>query len=179
VLTPKFSSGTYKDVANPAGTWTPATALTEFQAAYTAHPNANAGLMPNDENAAPIIHYLITKGIKAMTFPMTGQDATLTGLQNVISGYQCGTVYKPIYLEAQAAAALAMYLRAGVTPPAALVNGFATDVNTHTKVPSILETPEWVTPDKVQSTVIKDGFVPASQLCSGSYAADCTKYGIS
>ena len=179
VLTPKFSYGTYKDVANPAGTWTPATALTEFQAAYTAHPNANAGLMPNDENAAPIIHYLITKGIKAMTFPMTGQDATLTGLQNVISGYQCGTVYKPIYLEAQAAAALAMYLRAGVTPPAALVNGFATDVNTHTKVPSILETPEWVTPDKVQSTVIKDGFVPASQLCSGSYAADCTKYGIS
>ena len=179
VLTPKFSSGAYKDVANPAGTWTPATALTEFQAAYTAHPNANAGLMPNDENAAPIIHYLITKGIKAMTFPMTGQDATLTGLQNVISGYQCGTVYKPIYLEAQAAAALAMYLRAGVTPPAALVNGFATDVNTHTKVPSILETPEWVTPDKVQSTVIKDGFVPASQLCSGSYAADCTKYGIS
>jgi len=179
VLTPKFSSGTYKDVANRAGTWTPATALTEFQAAYTAHPNANAGLMPNDENAAPIIHYLITKGIKAMTFPMTGQDATLTGLQNVISGYQCGTVYKPIYLEAQAAAALAMYLRAGVTPPAALVNGFATDVNTHTKVPSILETPEWVTPDKVQSTVIKDGFVPASQLCSGSYAADCTKYGIS
>ena len=179
VLTPKFSSGTYKDVANPAGTWTPATALTEFQAAYTAHPNAHAGLMPNDENAAPIIHYLITKGIKAMTFPMTGQDATLTGLQNVISGYQCGTVYKPIYLEAQAAAALAMYLRAGVTPPAALVNGFATDVNTHTKVPSILETPEWVTPDKVQSTVIKDGFVPASQLCSGSYAADCTKYGIS
>ena len=58
-----------------------------------------------------------------MTFPITGQDATLTGLQNIISGYQCGTVYKPIYLEAQAAVALAMYLRAGVTPPTTLVNG--------------------------------------------------------
>jgi D-xylose transport system substrate-binding protein len=179
VLTPKFTAGTYKDVANPAGTWTPATALTEFQAAYTAHPNANAALIPNDENGAPIIHYLITKGIKAMTFPVTGQDATLTGLQNVIAGYQCGTVYKPIYLEAQAAAALAMYLRAGVTPPSKLVNGFATDVNTHTNVPSILETPEWVVPSTVESTVIKDGFVPASQLCAGSYAADCSKYGIS
>ena len=179
VLTPKFTAGTYKDVANPAGTWTPATALTEFQAAYTAHPTANAVLMPNDENGAPIIHYLITKGIKAMTFPVTGQDATLTGLQNVIAGYQCGTVYKPIYLEAQAAAALAMYLRAGVTPPSKLVNGFATDVNTHTNVPSILETPEWVVPSTVESTVIKDGFVPASQLCAGSYAADCSKYGIS
>jgi D-xylose transport system substrate-binding protein len=179
VLNPLFASKTYVDVANPAGTWTPATALTEFQAAYTAHPNANAALIPNDENGAPIIHYLITKGIKAMTFPMTGQDATLTGLQNVIAGYQCGTVYKPIYLEAQAAAALAMYLRAGVTPPAALVNGFATDVNTHVNVPSILETPEWVVPTTIQSTVVKDGFVPASQLCAGSYAADCTKYGIS
>jgi D-xylose transport system substrate-binding protein len=179
VLQPKFSAGTYKDVANPAGTWDPPTALTEFQAAYSAHPNINAVLMPNDENGAPIIHYLITKGIKPMTFPVTGQDATLTGLQNVIAGYQCGTVYKPIYLEAQAAAALAMYLRAGVTPPAALVNGFATDVNTHVNVPSILETPEWVVPTTIQSTVIKDGFVPASQLCAGSYAADCTKYGIS
>jgi D-xylose transport system substrate-binding protein len=179
VLQPLFSAGTYKDVANPAGTWDPPTALTEFQAAYSAHPSINAVLMPNDENGAPIIHYLQTKGIKAMTFPVTGQDATLTGLQNVISGYQCGTVYKPIYLEAQAAAALAMYLRAGVTPPKALVNGFATDVNTHVNVPSILETPEWVVPTTIQSTVVKDGFVPASQLCSGSFAADCTKYGIS
>ena len=84
VLKPKFTSKAYVDVANPAGTWTPATALTEFQAAFTAHPNANAVLMPNDENGAPIIHYLQTKGIKPKTFPVTGQDATLTGLQNVI-----------------------------------------------------------------------------------------------
>jgi D-xylose transport system substrate-binding protein len=179
VLNPLFTNKTYTDVANPAGTWDPPTALTEFQAAYTAHPSANALLMPNDENAAPVIHYLQTKGIKANTFPVTGQDATLTGLQNVISGYQCGTVYKPIYLEAEAAAALGIYLWAGATPPKALVNGFATDVNTHVDVPSILETPEWVVPSTVQSTVVKDGFVPASQLCAGSYAADCTKYGIS
>jgi D-xylose transport system substrate-binding protein len=179
VLKPYFSNGTYKDVANPAGTWDPPTALTEFQAAYTAHPTINAVLMPNDENGAPIIHYLQNKGIKAQTFPVTGQDATLTGLQNVISGYQCGTVYKPIYLEAQAAVALAMYLRAGITPPAALVNGTVKDVNTGTSVPSILLTPEWVTPQNMNATVIKDNFVPASQLCTGSFAADCTKYGIS
>jgi D-xylose transport system substrate-binding protein len=179
VLKPYFANGTYVDVANPAGTWDPPTALTEFQAAYTAHPNINAVLMPNDENGAPIIHYLQTRGVPPMTFPVTGQDATLTGLQNVISGYQCGTVYKPIYLEAQAAVALAMYLRAGITPPTSLVNGSVTDINTGVKVPSILETPEWVVPSTVQSTVIKDGFVPASQLCAGSYATDCTKYGIS
>jgi D-xylose transport system substrate-binding protein len=179
VLAPYFKAGTYKDVSNPAGTWDPPTALTEFQAAYTAHPNINAVLMPNDENGAPIIHYLQTRGVKPQTFPVTGQDATLTGLQNVISGYQCGTVYKPIYLEAQAAVALAMYLRAGITPPSSLVNGTVKDINTGVNVPSILLTPEWVTPSTVQSTVIQDNFVPASQLCAGSYAADCTKYGIS
>ncbi len=179
VLAPYFKNGTYKDVANPAGTWTPDVALTEFEAAYTAHPNINAVLMPNDENGAPIIHYLQTRHIKADTFPVTGQDATLTGLQNIISGYQCGTVYKPIYLEAQAAVALAMYLRAGLTPPSALVNGTVKDIDTGVEVPSILLTPEWVTASTIQSTVVKDGFVPASQICAGSFASDCTKYGIS
>ncbi|HEX3921607.1 MAG TPA: substrate-binding domain-containing protein, partial [Streptosporangiaceae bacterium] len=86
VLKPYFANKTYTDVANPAGTWDPPTALTEFQAAFTAHPNINAVLMPNDENGAPIIHYLQTRGVKPNTFPVTGQDATLTGLQNVISG---------------------------------------------------------------------------------------------
>ncbi len=180
VMAPYFKSGAWKDVANPAGTWTPDVALTEFEAAYTAHPTANATLMPNDENGAPIIHYLATvRHIKPFTFPVTGQDATLTGIQNIISGYQCGTVYKPIYPEAQASVALAMYLRAGLTPPSALVNGTTKDVNTGVEVPSILLTPEWVTASTIQSTIVKDGFVPASQICAGTFAADCTKYGIS
>ena len=179
VLKTNFSNGTWKDVANPAGTWTPTVALTEFQAAFTKNPSANALLSPNDENAAPIIHFLQTKGIKAKTFPVTGQDATLTGLQNIVAGFQCGTVYKPIYLEAQASVALAMYLRAGITPPASLVNGSVNDVNEgNTPVPSILLKPEWVTTANMASTVISDNFVPKSAICAGSFAADCTKAGI-
>ena len=112
-----FKSGKWTAVAHTAGTWDPPTAETEFQAVYTAHPNINAALIPNDETGAPIITYLQSLHVKPKTFPTTGQDATLTGLQNVLSGYQCGTVYKPIYLEAQAAVALALYLRAGKTPP--------------------------------------------------------------
>jgi len=178
VLASDFSSGKYKDVANPPGTWTPATALSEFEQAYTAHSGINAALIPNDENGAPIIHYLQSQGVKPKTFPTTGQDATLTGLQNILSGYQCGTVYKPIYLEAQAAAALALYVRAGETPPTSLVNGSTTDSTSHTAVPSVLLSPEWVTPSNMNSTIIADKFVPAAQLCSGSYAADCTSAGI-
>jgi D-xylose transport system substrate-binding protein len=179
VLAPKFSSGGWKDVSNPAGTWDPPTALSEFQQQYTAHPNINAALIPNDENGAPIIHYLTNKGIKPKTFPTTGQDATLTGLQNILANYQCGTVYKPIYLEAEATAALAMYIRAGVVPPASLVNGSTEDTQSKVAVKSVLLAPKWVTATNMNSTVIADKFVPASQLCAGKYAKPCAAAGIS
>jgi D-xylose transport system substrate-binding protein len=178
VLNPLFSSGKWTKVAAPAGTWQPNTAATEFEQAFTANPSTNAVLMPNDENGAPVITYLQQHGVKAQSFPITGQDATLVGLQNIIAGYQCGTVYKPIYLEAQAAAALALYARANVKPPKALVNGTTADTTAHVAVPSVLETPEWVTASNMQKTVVADKFVPASQLCTGSFAADCTKYHI-
>lgn len=179
VLNPLFSAGTWTKSATPAGTWDPPTAATEFQQAYTAHPAINAALVPNDENAAPIITYLKTLNIPAQKFPITGQDATLIGLQNIISGYQCGTVYKPIYVEAQAAAALALYLRAGQTPPSGLVNGHTQDTTAKVSVPSTLLVPLWVTPTNIESTVIKDQFVTAAQLCAAPFTANCTTYGIS
>jgi D-xylose transport system substrate-binding protein len=179
VLKPLFASGKWTDVSNPAGTWTPDVALSEFTQTFTAHKNINAALIPNDENGAPIIHYLQGQGIKARTFPTTGQDATLTGLDNVLSGYQCGTVYKPIYEEAQAAAALAIFVRDKVTPPTTLVNGQTLDSTTKTEVPSVLLKPEWVTTANMNSTVIADKFVPASQLCAGSFGPACKLAGIS
>ncbi len=178
VLEPYFKSHKYTLVGIPAGTWDPPTAETEFQQEYTAHKNMNAALTPNDENAAPIITYLKTLHIPPRTFPLTGQDATLVGLQNVLSGYQCGTVYKPIYLEAEAAVALAIYLRAGVKPPSTLVNGTVEDTVEHVAVPSVLLKPEWVTPANMAATVIKDKFVPASQLCAGALAKACLAVGI-
>ena len=178
VLGPDFQSGNYVLVARTAGTWDPPTALTEFEGAYTAHHNINSAVIPNDETGAPIISYLESHGVKPRTFPTTGQDATLTGLQNVLTGYQCGTVYKPIYLEAQAAIALAMYLRAGKTAPHSLLNAVTVDPTTHVSVPSSLLVPEWVTTANMNDTVVKDKFVPASQLCAGKYAADCKAAGI-
>jgi D-xylose transport system substrate-binding protein len=169
----------WKIAASPAGTWDPPTALTEFEQAYTAHPDVNSAIIPNDENGAPIITYLKNKGIKPKTFPITGQDATLVGLQNVLSGYQCGTAYKPIYLEAQAAAAVAIYARDGKTPPAALVNASTPNPNdNNTPMPSVYLVPEWVTSANMNATVIKDQFVTAAQLCTSAYKAECTAAGI-
>ncbi len=178
VINPLFKDGKWKAVAHTAGSWDAPTSETEFQAVYTAHPTTNAALIPNDANAAAVITYLQSLHVKPKTFPTTGQDAQLTGLQNVLAGYQCGTVYKPIYLEAQAAVALALYLRAGKTPPKSLVNGKTQDSTANVSVPSVLETPTWVTPTNMNSTVVKDNFVPAAQLCAGQYASDCTAAGI-
>jgi D-xylose transport system substrate-binding protein len=188
VLNAKFNGGGWTDLEGAngylAGTWDPPTAETQFQQAFTAHPTANATLTANDATAAAIITYLQQQGVKPDTFPTTGQDASLPGLQNVISGYQCGTVYKPVFLEAQAAAALAIYARAGVKVPSSLLNGATNDSVANVNIPSVLETPEWVTAATIEKTVVKDKFVPASQICAGappsgpSYATDCAKYKI-
>ena len=170
VLQPDFASGKYVDVAEPAGTWDPATARTTFEQQYTAHNNINAVVVPNDDNANAVISYLKTLNVPPRTFPTTGQDATLTGLQNVLAGYQCGTVYKAIYLEAQAAAALAIYLASGTEPPAGLVNGKTPDSTGKTDVASVLLTPIWVTAANMNQTVVTDGFVDKAKLCAADLA---------
>jgi D-xylose transport system substrate-binding protein len=179
VLKSKFDSGAYVKVGEPGGTWTPSVAATTFAQQYTAHPNINAVVTPNDDNANAVISYLQSKQIPAKTFPTTGQDAGMTGLQNILKGYQCGTVYKPFSLETQVAAALALYLRAGQTPPSGLVNGTTKDTQANADVPSVLLTPVWVTAQNMQSTIIKDNFVKASDLCIAALASACTAAGIS
>jgi D-xylose transport system substrate-binding protein len=179
VLKPKFDDATYVKVGEPAGTWTPSVAATTFDQQYTAHRNINAVITPNDDNANAVISVLQRLNIPAKTFPTTGQDASLSGLQNILKGYQCGTVYKPIYLEAQGAAAVALYLRAGQTPPSSLVNGTTQDSTNNSNVPSSLLTPVWVTTQNLQSTVVKDGAVKVSDLCISALASACSAAGIS
>lgn len=178
VLKPKFDSGDYTLVGEPAGTWDPEKAQTTFAQQYTAHPDINAVVTPNDDNANAVISYLQSKKIPARTFPTTGQDASLSGLQNILKGYQCGTVYKPIYLEAQAAAAVALYMRAGQDVPADLVNGKTADTTAGGDVASSLLTPVWVTSDNMASTVVKDGAVKTSDLCISSLQQACKAAGI-
>ncbi len=178
VLKPHFDDGSYVKVGEPAGTWTPAVAATTFEQQLTAHPNINAVITPNDDNANAVISVLHKDQIPAKKFPTTGQDASLPGLQNILKGYQCGTVYKPIYLEAQSAAAIAIYLRAGQKAPASLVNGTTQDSSANVAVPSSLLTPIWVTTANMASTVVKDQAVKVSDLCVTEVAAACTAAGI-
>src|SRR5579864_4067569 len=179
VLSPKYQAGTYTKVGEQAvPNWDNQQALTIFQQQYTAHKNINMVVSANDGLGNSVISALKTANVPAKKIPVTGQDATLQGMQNVLSGYQCGSVYKPIYLEAQAAVTLALYLRAGKTPPTGLVNGSVKDTTANVNVPSVLLTPVWVTAANMNATVIKDKFIPAATLCAGSFASECTTAGI-
>ncbi len=177
VLKSKFDDGSYVNAGEPAGTWTPSEAATTFTQAYTADPKINAVVTPNDDNANAVIAQLQAQKIPPKTFPTTGQDASLSGLLNILKGYQCGTVYKPIYLEAQAAVAVATYFRAGEEPPKELVSGTTDDDGTD--VPSVLLTPTWVNTENMKDTVVEDKAVEVTELCIAEVASACATAGIS
>jgi D-xylose transport system substrate-binding protein len=154
---------------------------TIFQQAFTANKAINATIEANDGLANAVVTVLKNRGIKNKLIPTTGQDATLDGMVNVLTGYQCGSVYKAVYLEAQDAVALATVLRAGATPPTGLVNGTTTPPSgvTGSAQPASLLVPIWVNSANMESTVIKDKFVDVATLCSKAGAAACTAAGVS
>ena len=154
---------------------------TIFQQALTANKNINATIEANDGLANAVIQVLKHSNVKAKTVPTTGQDASLDGMVNILTDYQCGSVYKAVYLEAQDAVALATVLRAGATPPSGLVNGTTSPPSgvTGSQQPASLLVPQWVTKSNMETTVIKDKFVDVATLCSKAGAAVCTANGIS
>ncbi|MGA7913365.1 MAG: substrate-binding domain-containing protein [Candidatus Dormiibacterota bacterium] len=176
------TNGSFTLVGDQVATdWNNTTGQTIFQQQYTAHPEINATIEANDGLGNAVINVLKAKGVKPKTIPTTGQDATLQGMENILTGYQCGSVYKAVYLEAQDAVALATILRAGLTPPTALVNSTTTPPSgvTGTQQPASLLTPIWVTSANMATTVIQDNFVDKATLCQAVTAAVCTAAGIS
>ena len=136
---------------------------TIFQQEFTAHPSINATIEANDGLANAVITDLKTAGVKPKSVPTTGQDATAQGMAWILQGYQCGSVYKAVYKEAQDSVAMATILLAGATPPAALLNGKTVDPADSTITePASLLTPVWVTAANMQSTVVADGFDTAA-----------------
>jgi D-xylose transport system substrate-binding protein len=167
------------DQITPA--WTNSLGQTIFSQQFTAHPQITATVEANDGLANAVITDLKAAGVGPKKIPTTGQDATLQGMENILTGYQCGSVYKPVQLEAQDAVALATILRAHQTPPKALLNGTTSPAKgtPGRTQPASLLTPKWVTASNMAATVIKDGFVSASALCSAVGTSVCTANGIS
>ena len=134
----------------------------------TDNPDIDAAIAANDGLGQAVITARQNAGLDFI--PVTGQDATVGGVQNVLAGRQSMTVYKAIKAQAEAAAALAI----------AIVNGEDTSematgvVNNGTNdIPSVLLVPVSVTADNVAETVIADGFRTWEEICVGDFAAFC------
>lgn len=106
--------------------------------------------------------------------PVTGNDATIAGLQLIIAGDQYNTISKPSEIVAAAAADIAVALLSGETPKAE---------TTLYDTPSKLFTPAVVTAENLKAEIIDkmiDGkpIQTPAELCTGRYAEGCKKLGI-
>ena len=155
--------------------WDNEQAATIFQQLYTAADGEVDGVLAaNDGLGGAAISILEGNG-QAGEVPVTGQDATVEGLQNVLSGTQCMTVYKSATQEAEALAEVAIALANGED---AETTGTTVDSSDDSEVPSILLEPQAITKDNV-SDVIEDGGQKAEDVCTGEFADLCAEAGIS
>jgi D-xylose transport system substrate-binding protein len=164
VLNPLYKNGTLKK-ATAGDQWTdwdPNKGLTIFEQMLARNGNKIDGVLAaNDGLAGAVVSALKNHSLKPI--PVTGQDATPTGVQYIVAGWQAGTVYKSVKQEAAAAAQIAINIIKGKP------------VKTNGKVsgtPSVLLTPTWVTKANV-SLLYKDGFVKKSEVCKGDYKQYC------
>ncbi|WP_194896266.1 sugar ABC transporter substrate-binding protein [Catenulispora pinisilvae] len=153
---------------NPAGT-----AQSVFQKLLQGAPDLNAVMVANDEMANAAITVLKQQGLNGKV-AVSGQDTTVSGIQNILTGDQCFTIYKPVKGEADVAVQLASQILSGQKPTAPST---VHDPTGNRDVPSYLATPVMV--DKTNITLpFTDGYQKASDVCTGSFQALCTAAGI-
>jgi D-xylose transport system substrate-binding protein len=141
-------------------------------AALVATSPANAFATASDGVASEVIASLMAKRVGPDTTPVTGVGGTLVGLRNILTGYQCGTVYVPPERLVSSAVILAVYLRSGRVPPSVVLNGVVEGV------PASLVAPLWVNSSNLSTLVVPDGAVSATSLCAPPLEDACVSMGI-
>ncbi|HKT99069.1 MAG TPA: sugar ABC transporter substrate-binding protein [Paraburkholderia sp.] len=122
----------------------------------------------NDGTAGGTIAAFKAAGVNPVP-PVTGNDATLAGLQLIIAGDQYNTILKPSEIVAAAAAKVAVGFLSGQAPKAG---------TTLFKTPTQLFQPTVITTKNIKAEVVDKGIASAKELCTGRYAEGCKKLGI-
>ena len=174
VLDPLYKSGQYVKVDDQSvPDWDNQKGGQIFEQMLTkANGKIDGVLAANDGLGGAAIAVLKKNNLQV---PVTGQDATPEGLQAILAGDQCMTVYKAVKTEAKAAADAAVALLNGQTPA---TNGTTKDSQSGRDVPSVLATPVAIYKDNVKD-VIADGFVTKDAVCTADLAKACADAGIS
>jgi D-xylose transport system substrate-binding protein len=150
----------WKKLADQSGDWDAQKAQTVFTTMLGQHPDINAVMVANDTMAQSVINVLKSQGL-AGKVAVSGQDATAGGLDNVMAGTQCFTIYKPVAGEADVAIKLASQILAGQKPTAPTT---VKDPVNGREVPSYLATPTVITKANV-ALPVTDGYVTSAAVC--------------
>jgi D-xylose transport system substrate-binding protein len=157
--------------------WDIANAAPVFSQALTAAGGTVDGVVAaNDDIANAVIGVLQQNGLVGHV-QITGQDAQVEGLQNILKGQQSMTIFKNITYEADAAANLAIGLISGQSPSSLGITFSSQQIDpSNPGLQSVLLPPQVITYSNVED-VITAGALTAAQVCSG-IQAECTQAGI-
>jgi D-xylose transport system substrate-binding protein len=161
-------------VAKQTGQWDAPTAARVFNAMLSSNPDIKAVMVANDTMAGAVITDLTRQGLNGKV-AVSGQDASAAGLQQILAGNQCFTIYKPSKLEADPAIKAIAQLVNNQTPDTHGVT--VEDPKTHAKVPAFLATPTAITKANVAQP-INDQYTPKNTVCTGKYVSLCTAAGV-
>jgi D-xylose transport system substrate-binding protein len=150
----------WRKLADQTGNWDAATAQQVFTTMLGQHPNINAVMVANDTMAQSVINVLKSQNL-AGKVAVSGQDATAGGLDNIMAGTQCFSIYKPVAGEADVAIKLASEILAGQKPTAPATTK---DPANGREVPSFLAGSVVITKANVARPVT-DGYVTAAAVC--------------
>jgi D-xylose transport system substrate-binding protein len=158
--------------------WSPDKAQQEMEQTITSlgKTGFDAVYVANDGMAGGAIAAMKSAGMDPGKLYVTGQDAEVTGVQRIIKGEQLNTVYQPLKIIAGKSAEIAVPLAQGKPVPAGIATS-KTD-NGAGQVPSVLVPTLSVDKSNVESTVVKDGFLKASDICTSAFASACEDAGI-
>jgi D-xylose transport system substrate-binding protein len=159
--------------------WLIENAAPAFQQALTAAGGTVDGVVAaNDDIANAVIGVLKNSGLNGHVV-VTGQDAGVEGLQNIITGQQSMTVFKNVTIEANAAAQLAIALASGTDPADAglTLSPFDDPQAPSHNIQALLLPTQVITQANVQD-VIDAGALKANEVCKG-VESDCQELGIS
>jgi D-xylose transport system substrate-binding protein len=179
-----FAKGAHEEI-DPSGykilaeyktpDWLPANAQSWATSQFTKFGSQIKGIYAaNDGTAGGVIAAAKAKKVDLSKLALTGQDASLAGIQSILVGDQFMTVYKAIKPEAEKAASLAVDLANGKHPTAPTTVAGASGPG----VPSFLLVPVAVTKSNIESTVVADKFLSVTDICTSAYAAACAANGV-
>jgi D-xylose transport system substrate-binding protein len=168
VLNPLYANGTLKKGPQQfTPGWDNQKAGTIFEQMLVKTGNNIQGVAAANDGLANAV-VVALKAHKLKPIALSGQDATPQGVQNIISGWQTGTIWKDVRILATKTAQAAVRLIKGQKPP---TTGLVTTKG-RAKEPAYLIPPQPITKANWKQ-LITSGWFKRSEICNGEFKKFC------